>query len=172
MENLICSFFPDSYALPSTCEELLQTKEGEDITVRIIVDEQMKNMGSKKYLKVQFEELKKSGRLVGLESESMGVFDVALLAECDQLVDMRSSTRYYVTINAESLVPLRLVHILSEYPKLQSTIVGHIEDLELVEVDENEEEFEEGGEWDEEREFERPEIEYIDEEFEEDWDES
>ncbi|MHA2022888.1 MAG: hypothetical protein ACTSWQ_04425, partial [Candidatus Thorarchaeota archaeon] len=162
------SFYPDRYSLPSTCEELLQTKEGEDIIVRIIVDERMKNMGSKKYLKVHFDGLKKSGRLVGLESEGMGIFDVALLVECDQLADMESGTRYYITINAESLVPLRLVHILSEYPKLQSAIVGHIEDLELTEIDENEEDFEEGGEWDEEREIEQPEVEYIDEEFEED----
>ncbi len=139
------SFYPDRYTLPSTCEELLQTKEGEDITLQITVDEQLKNLGSKKYLKLHFDGLKKSGEL-GFEGEEMGIFDVALLSECEQLVDVESSRRYNISINAESLLPLRMVHLLSEYPKLQSTIMSHIEDLQLAEA----EEYEEGGEEDRE----------------------
>ncbi|MHA1137080.1 MAG: hypothetical protein ACTSSE_11395 [Candidatus Thorarchaeota archaeon] len=125
---------------------MLQTKEGEDITLQITVDEQLKNLGSKKYLKLHFDGLKKSGHL-GYEGEEMGIFDVAPLTECDQLIDVDSGMRYDITINVESLVPLRLVHLLSEYPKLQSTITSYIEDLELAEADEYEEGGEEGREY-------------------------
>ncbi len=154
------SFFPDSYALPSTCDELLKTKEGDDITLRIAVDEQMKNVGTRKYLKVQFDGLKESGP-VRIETEDMGIFDVALLTECEQLIDVVSGRRHNVSINVESLIPLRLVHLLSEYPKLQSTIMSHIEDLQLSESDKYEED------WDEGQEFEEPDVEYIELEYEE-----
>jgi len=154
------SFFPDSYALPATCEEFLRTKKGNDITLRIIVDEQKKNIGTKKYLKVQLEGVKKSG-LVRFENENMGIFDVALLTECDQFVDMELGRRHNVSINVESLAPLRLAHLLSEFPKLQSIISSHIEDLQLSEADE----YEEGVEGD--HEYVEPEAEYIEPEFEE-----
>ncbi len=116
-------------------------------------------MRSKKYLKVPFDGLKESG-LIDLENEDMGIFDVALLVECEQLVDIDSGKRYCVTINADSLIPLRLVPLLSEYPKLQSTIVSHIEDLELAEAEDAD-----GEDWDEEREFEQPEVDYHDDTY-------
>jgi len=149
------SFFPDSYTLPATCEEFLRTKKGNDITLRIIVDEQKKNKRTKKYLKVRLEGVKKSG-LVRFENEDMGIFDVALLTECDQLVDMELGKRHNVSINVESIVPLRLVHLLSEYPKLQSIIMSHIRDLQLAEADE----YEEGAEVDQE--YVEPEDDYHD----------
>jgi len=138
------TFFPESYGLPATCEEFLQTRQGKDITLRIVVDELIQNIGSKKYLKVQFDELKISS-LLKFEQEELGIFDVALLTECEQLVDVISGTRYNVSINAEALVPLKVVHLLSEYPILESTILSLIEDLQLVEA----EEYEEGLEADE-----------------------
>jgi len=154
------SFFPDSYRLPSTCEELLKTKEGRDIMLRIVVDERMKNIGTKKYLKVQFDGLKKSG-LACIENEDMGIFDVALLTECNQLIDVASGRRHDVSINVESLAPLRLVHLLSEYPNLQSIITSNIRDLQLAEADE----YEDGLEEDDK--YEQPNVEYIEPAYEE-----
>ncbi|MHA1495892.1 MAG: hypothetical protein ACTSRQ_17995, partial [Candidatus Thorarchaeota archaeon] len=146
------SFFPESYSLPVSCEELLQTKQGEDVTLRIVVDELVQSIGSKKYLKVHFYDLTAS-RLVRFEKEEMGIFDVALLTECEQLIDVDSSTRYDVSINAEALVPLKIVHLLSEYPNLESTIQSHIDDLQQAEV----EDYEEGRE--EEQKYIEPEYE-------------
>ncbi|MHA2176767.1 MAG: hypothetical protein ACXAAK_00310, partial [Candidatus Thorarchaeota archaeon] len=132
------SFFPESYSLPVSCEELLQTQQGKDVTLRIIVDERIQSIGSKKYLKVQFDELTTSC-LVRFEQEEMGIFDVALLTECEQLIDVDTGTRYNVSIKADALVPLKIVHLLSEYPILESTILGLIEDLQLTEAEEYEE---------------------------------
>jgi hypothetical protein len=129
-------FYPDSYVLPPTCEDFLQTKAGEDIILRIDVDEQRKGLRFKKYLRVQLDGLKQGGPISGLQYEDWGIYDVALLAECSQLVDIESNLRYDVSIDAESLVSLRLVDILSEYPRLQSAIIGHIEEIESAEVDE------------------------------------
>ena len=127
------TFYSDCYALPQTCEEFLETKVGDDVILRIKVDEQRKDRGYKKYLKVHLDELKEGGKLSGFEYEDMGIFDVALLAECNQLVDTESNTRYNLSIDAESLVELRVAHILSEYPRLQSALIGHIEELESAE---------------------------------------
>ena len=116
----------------------MQTKQGEDVTLRIIVDEQIQSIGSKRYLKVQFDELTTS-RLMRFKQEEMGIFDVALLTECEQLIDVDSGMRYNVSINAEALVPLKIVQHLSEYPVLESTILSLIEDLQLKEAEEYEE---------------------------------
>jgi hypothetical protein len=129
------SFYSDSYKLPSTCEDFLMTKAGEDITLRIVVDEQRKVRGYKKYLKVQLDGLKGRGHLIGLEMEDMGIFDVALLSEVGQLVEVNTGTRFDFEIDSKALVELRLNHILSDYQRLQDSIIGHIEELESAEME-------------------------------------
>ena len=135
-------FFPESYSVPATCEELLRTQHGEDITIRILVDEKIQSIGSKKYIKVQFDELTTS-RLTQFEYEELGLFDAALLCECEQLIDVDAEKRYNVSIDAEALVPLKVVHLLSEYPNLESAVLSHIEDLQQVEIEGYEEQEEE-----------------------------
>jgi hypothetical protein len=135
-------FFPESYSVPATCEELLRTQHGEDITIRILVDEKIQSIGSKKYIKVQFDELTTS-RLTQFEYEELGLFDAALLCECEQLIDVDAEKRYNVSIDAEALVPLKVVHLLSEYPNLESAILSHIEDLQQAEIEGYEEQEEE-----------------------------
>jgi hypothetical protein len=130
------SFYSDSYRLPSSCEDFLMTKAGEDITLRIKIDEKRKDRGFKKYLKVELDGMQEKGHLIGLEMEDMGIFDIALLCECGQLVDVESGTRFDFDINSRSLVELRLAHILSDYPKIQNSIIGYIEELESAELDE------------------------------------
>jgi hypothetical protein len=131
------SFYSDSYKLPKACEDFLMTKAGEDITLRIMVDEQRKDRGFKKYLKVQLDGLQGRGHPIGLEMEDMGIFDVALLSECGQIVDVDTGTRYDFEIDSEALVRLRLTHILSDYPRLQNSIIGHIEELEAAELEDH-----------------------------------
>lgn len=129
------SFYPDSYKLPSTCEDFLKTKSGDDITLRIVIDEQRKDRGYKKYLKVQLDGLKGRGHLIGLEMEDMGIFDVALLSEVGQLVDVDTGTRFDFEIDSKALVELRLTHILLDYQMLQRSIIGYIEELESAELE-------------------------------------
>ncbi|MFW9845963.1 MAG: hypothetical protein ACFFD6_04395 [Candidatus Thorarchaeota archaeon] len=130
------SFYSDSYKLPATCEDFLMTKAGEDIILRVTMDKQRKERGYKKYLRVHLNGLPGKGHLNGLEMESMGIFDVALLSECCQLVDIDTGTRFDFEIDSQALVRLQLAHILSEYPRLQNSIIGDIEALESAELDE------------------------------------
>ena len=59
------------------------------------------------------------------------------------------------------LLSLRLVHLLSGHPKLHSTILSHIEDLQLAEAEESEE-----G-WENDQEHVEPDAEYIEPDYEE-----
>ena len=135
------TFFPQSYSVPASCEELLRTQQGEDITIRILADEKIQSIGGKRYLKMQFDELTTS-RLTRFAYEEMGIFDVGLLCECEQLIDVDAEKIHNVSINAEALVPLKVVHLLSEYSNLESAILSHIDDLQQAEIEEHEE----GGE--------------------------
>lgn len=130
------SFYPDSYKLPASCEDFLMTRAGEDITLRIKIDSKRKDQGFKKYLKVQLDGLEGRGHLIGLEMEDMGIFDVALLSEVGQLVDIDTGTRFDFEIDSKALVELRLTHIISDYEKLQKSIIGYIEELEAAELEE------------------------------------
>ena len=110
------------------------------------MDELIRGIGSKKYLKVQLDEFT-SSHLVRFEQEEMGIFDVALLTECEQLIDVDTGTRYDVTIKAEALLLLRIVDLLSDYPNLESIILSLIEDLQLTEAEDYEEGLEERQEY-------------------------
>jgi hypothetical protein len=140
------AFFSESYSLPISCNELLQTREGKDVTIHVRVNEQALSIGSKKYLKVQFDELTTS-RLVHFEQEELGIFDVALLCECEQLIDADAGKRHNVSLNAKALIPLKVVHLLPEYPRLESAILSHIDDLQQAESEDYEERMEEEQEY-------------------------
>jgi hypothetical protein len=124
------SFFPESYHVPMTCEELLATRFGDDVVMRVIVDSRLKNLGAKKYLNLSFEGLGEDSGLISLSNEKMGLFDVALLAECEQLVDTRTNRRHQVSVDVKDLSNLRVVHLLTEYPRMHDTLVDYITDLE------------------------------------------
>ncbi|MFW9887707.1 MAG: hypothetical protein ACFFER_05955 [Candidatus Thorarchaeota archaeon] len=130
------SFYSDSYKLPATCEDFLMTKAREDIILRATVDDQRKDRGYKKYLRVHLDGLKGRSHLNGLEMEHMGIFDVALLSECRQLVDIDTGTRFDFEIDSQALVGLRLARILSEYSRLQNSVIGDIEELESANLGE------------------------------------
>jgi hypothetical protein len=130
------SFYSDSYKLPATCEDFLMTKAGEDIILRVTVDDQRKDRGYKKYLRIHLDGLKGRSHLNGLEMEHMGIFNVALLSECCQLLDIDTGTRFDFEIDSQALVGPRLDHILSEYPRLQNSIIGNIEELESADLGE------------------------------------
>jgi hypothetical protein len=132
------SFFPDSYLVPSTCQELLTTRFGEDVKMKLVVDEHLKAMGVKKYLRVRLQGLLKGSTLSHLESERMGIFDVALLAECSQLVDVGSGYGHEVEIDAEELLELRVLHLLDEYPRVSNALMSLIENLQEFESFEDE----------------------------------
>jgi hypothetical protein len=124
------SFFPDSYLVPSTCQELLACNSGDDATMTFTVEERLKAMGVKKYLRVGLQGLLKGSAISNLESERMGIFDVALLAECRQIVDVGSGHIHDLDIDAKGLLDLRVAHLFDEYPRISNALVSLIESIE------------------------------------------
>ncbi|NHJ13930.1 MAG: hypothetical protein EAX95_09640 [Candidatus Thorarchaeota archaeon] len=55
---------------------------------------------------------------------------VALMAECSQLVDTGSGYTHEVTIDAEELLALRVLHLLKDYPRISSELMSLMESLE------------------------------------------
>jgi hypothetical protein len=127
------AFYPDSYVVPTTCKELLNTAQGDNITLIVSLDERLKSLGAKKYLTVKLEGVSEGTRLSSLESEIMGIYDLALLAECEQIVDIDSGTTHELDIDVEGMLNLKVVHLLDEYPRLSGAIFSMIEDLEDTE---------------------------------------
>ena len=81
------------------------------------------------------------------EQEELGIFDAAILCECEQLIDVEAGRRHDVSINAEEMVPLKVIHLLTDYPTLESTILSHIDNLQQAEIEEYEEVKEEEQEY-------------------------
>ncbi len=139
------SFFPDHYSVPRTCSELLETRLGREAKLVINVDQELMDQGASKYLKVTLDGVDKKSQIRGLETEAMGIYDVALLAECEQIVDVTAGTRHYLKIDVKGLKGVRVPAGLSEYAKLDDAIIADTEesdaeraDLEDREAPENE----------------------------------
>ena len=81
------------------------------------------------------------------EGEHMGIYDIALLAECGQLIDVDARTRHDVEVVVEDFGNPRLPD-LSDYKRIDSAITNIIDERYQSEDCEDD--------WDEEREFDQP----------------
>jgi hypothetical protein len=80
-------FLSGCYPVPETCEGLLRTRLGDDITLVVDIDEKNRQAGSKSFLRARVIDVSESSGLRRLESMFLRPFDIALLAECEQIVD-------------------------------------------------------------------------------------
>ncbi len=106
-------FHPDEFLFPKTCSELLSTTMGERVTLRI------RSEGIK--FSVELRGVSHRSSLKFLESLRLNIVDVALLAECEQLIDIVEKTRHDVEIDAREILALRFSR-LSDYPRLMETV--------------------------------------------------
>ncbi|RDE17406.1 MAG: hypothetical protein C4K49_03010 [Candidatus Thorarchaeota archaeon] len=134
------SFFPDYYSVPRTSGELLETRLGREARLVINVDQELMDQGASKYIKVTLDGVDKKSQIRGLEAEAMGIYDVALLAECEQIVDVAAGTRHYLKIDAKGLRGVRVPAGLSEYAKLHDAIIADTEesDAEMADLRDHE----------------------------------
>lgn len=109
-------FYPEEYRIPKTCSELLSTEEGDSLTMMIqSEDSRFKN------LKVELNGVPSDSSLRALETVSMNIFDVALLTECEQMIDVLTKTRHSLEIDVNGLFDLRFSR-LSDYSRLHEAI--------------------------------------------------
>jgi hypothetical protein len=132
------SFLDGSFPFPDSSHTVLQTRMAGDTVLAVQVDERLRNAGVSKYLRVTLADVQEYSMLKSIESEAMSIYDVALLAECKQLVDTDSNLRYDVELDVESLLSIRLSQDLSEYERLHSAITGLIESKQDAEFEEPE----------------------------------
>ncbi|MDF1539543.1 MAG: hypothetical protein P1Q69_11645 [Candidatus Thorarchaeota archaeon] len=139
------SFYPDSLQIPPTVSDLLKTTQSGDVLLKIDIDERLKNAGSKKYLRAQVKGVEDTSSLKNLEQERFGIFDVALLAECRQIVDLVSLKRYGVEVDVTGLAGLWIPPGIEEYSQFYDAITAEHESEDETELDEeeNEDTFEE-----------------------------
>jgi hypothetical protein len=111
-------FFPEHYVVPDTCRELLETKSKNTVKLVVHVDEQRLSIKEFRCLRVKFDGLSDSSRIKGLERRWMNIYDVALLAECEEIVDVDNGSRHALTLELEELKDLEIPDGISDYPRL------------------------------------------------------
>lgn len=134
------SFYRDYLQFPITARDLLRTIYAGQLTLKISIDTKLQQAGSKKYLKIIIGGLEKSSILKKLESERFGIFDIALLTDCEQLLDITFLKRYDVEIDVADIAQLRFPPRLEDYSRLHSAILSEYDreiDTEIV-LDEQE----------------------------------
>jgi hypothetical protein len=106
-------FHPEAFLFPKTCHELLSTIGGKGITLTIRPRENRFN--------VELKGLSPQSSLRLFEGLEMNVFDMALLVECEQLIDTTGKVRYDVEIDARHLSEFMFSQI-DRYPRLQKAV--------------------------------------------------
>jgi hypothetical protein len=109
------SFYPDCYNVPQTSRELIEHK----------------------HLRIILNGVDDESNLRGFRNEILGIYDVALLAECEQIVDPITGTRHTLEIDAKGISGIRIPSGLAGYERLRDAIINTTqEDFEEREYEE------------------------------------
>ncbi|MGY5876221.1 MAG: hypothetical protein RTU30_10790, partial [Candidatus Thorarchaeota archaeon] len=125
---------------PQTCKELLETEKCGEVRLIIEEDDHTRSRGLRRNLRVRIEGISENATLHGLTDKVMGLYDVALLCECEQVVDVERGIRHNLTIDASALRSIGYPDGLSDYDRLYSELVSLAE--EVVEEMESEDDLE------------------------------
>jgi hypothetical protein len=118
------SFYPQNYIVPTTCATLLRTSLGAQINLRILSNERLRERGVFRCFRVEFEGPAIGPRFRGLESKWMSIYDVALLADCEQLVDVDMGRRYPLILDIGELDNFKIPQSLSQFPRFHEKLRG------------------------------------------------
>ncbi len=106
-------FHPDEFLVPRTCSELLLTKRGNRATLIVRYED--------KRFSVELSGINAQSSLKPLEGLGLNIFDLALLTECEQLIDTTRMIRHDVEIDARQLLGLKFSQ-LNDYPRLMKAV--------------------------------------------------
>lgn len=84
----------------------------------IRIDERMKKLKTRKYFRVKLDGIDRSSELYNFEGKAMGIYDIAILAECEQIVDVINQIRHNLEIDVKGLKDMKIPPGLSEYGRL------------------------------------------------------
>jgi hypothetical protein len=120
-------FYPEKFKYPQTCSDLLSTKKGRKVTLVFRPEDNNR-------FRLILQGLSAESSLKKLEELRMDVFEMALLAECEQFIDTDRWTRHDAKIDASQLSDLRFSQI-DNYPRLKEAISKVVTDM-IVDVSE------------------------------------
>ncbi len=125
------SFFMIDNLLPMTCAELLDMNDGGAVTLVAEANEAARNRGGFRFISVKLDGMFGSSQLRSLESEELNSYDLELLAECKQLVDRSTMTRFDLELDVDQLRGLR-VALSSDTSRLSNALDEELEQEELA----------------------------------------
>lgn len=122
-------FLSDCYSIPQSCDALLKTRLGDDITLAVDIDERDKRTGSKSFLRARVIGVADTSGLRRLESSPLRLFEVAMLAECEQIVDMDRRMRHAMTLDVRNLLKLRISSWYSRFERFHDALRAAAEEV-------------------------------------------
>ncbi len=126
-------FFPQNYIVPTMCDALLRTSLGAQVSLRIWSDEKLRERGAFRCFRIEFVGPKIGPRLKGLENRWISIYDVALLADCEQLIDIDMGQRHPLLLDIGEIDNLKVPRSLSQFPRFYEKLCEKLvwdEDIE------------------------------------------
>ncbi len=108
-------FLPDHYSYPESCAELLAASAGGDVTLTIWTER------SGSGFRLQLQGLEDDSPLRSLEEASPSLYEVGLLAECEQLIDTKNRLRHEVELDVSGHLDLSASQV-ERYPALSHAL--------------------------------------------------
>jgi hypothetical protein len=118
-------FFGGEYVVPLAAAQLFTLEMGPPVTIRVLPWDRRRSDQDLRRLRVTIDALDKESDLKGLEERMMNVWDVALLTDCEQLIDVKSGLVHPVRVSIRKVVGLEPPDDISD-----SRLVGLLSELE------------------------------------------
>ena len=116
------SFFPDHLVLPRNAEDLLKTTLGENLLIVATPSRGLHTVRDYHRWQVWFVGPQLGHRLRGLENRLLSIFDLALLCECEQVVDIENGFRYPAKVVLNRIDEVIFPEGVFEYPRFAAVL--------------------------------------------------
>ena len=116
------SFFPDHLVLPRTAEDLLKTTLEENLLIVATPSMELYMARDYRCWRVWFVGPQLGHRLRELENRLLTVFDMALLCECEQVVDIESGFRYPAKVVLNGIDEVTFPDGVFEYSRFEAVL--------------------------------------------------
>jgi len=116
------SFLLKQIVLPESAGELLDITLGEELVISARAVSDVYKGPKSRCWKVRFSSTGLGEQLRSIEDDFMTIFDVALLCECGQIIDVETGRRHLTSIVLECAEGVEIPEDISEYPRLEAVL--------------------------------------------------
>lgn len=129
------SFLNGKFTVPKTARQALLSRLGEEILMVASPDTDRYRKGRKRCWNVWFLEVDLGKRLMSVEADLLTVFDVALLFECEQIVDVDTGKRHPTRIVVNKTDEVSFPKEIHRYQRITSYLKSKIAHQGIAELD-------------------------------------